>query len=189
MNMHIIDDFVKPRIQDDIEKMLMANNFPYYHISESVDTGDANTSKTDENSLIVPQFFHMFVMDGNVSSQYYNSISPISNKLVDTIDTDCYVSRCKVNMNTIDGRFENKYHTPHIDNAFEEQITAIYYANESDGDTFFFDRAGNITERITPKKGRLVWWKGRIFHAKSSPTKSLNRIVLNFNLLPIGDIK
>ena len=53
----------------------------------------------------------------------------------------------------------------------------------------FFDDTGKITERLTPKKGRLVWWKGRIFHAKSSPTKSINRLVLNFNLLPIKEIK
>jgi len=183
--LNVIDDFIKLRFQNDIEKLLLGNNFPYFYTNESVYLDSIDTVMIDENTLNVPQFFHMFITDGQVSSQYYNNISPISNKLIDTVDDDYYISRCKVNFNTIDSRFENRYHTPHIDNAFEDQITAIYYVNDSDGDTFFFDDAGNITERLTPKKGRLVWWKGRIFHAKSSPVKSINRLVINFNLLPI----
>lgn len=185
--LNIIDDFIKPRFQNEIEKLVTYDNFPYYYTPESVYLDNTNTIMSDGNALDVPQFFHMFVVDGQVSSQYYNNISSISNKLLDVIDVDCYISRCKLNMNTIDNRFDGKYHTPHIDNAYEKQITAIYYVNDSDGDTFFFDEKGNITERLTPKKGRLVWWKGRIFHAKSSPTKSINRLVLNFNLLPIRE--
>ena len=184
--LNIIDNFVKPRLQDEIEQIFLGNNFPYFYISESVDTGDADTVMTDSDALDVAQFFHMFILDGKVNSQFYNAVAPIANKLVDVIDTDCYITRCKVNMNTIDTRFENKYHTPHIDNAFEDQITALYYVNDSDGDTLFFDSKGNITERVTPKKGRLVWWRGIVFHAKSSPVKSLNRLVVNFNLMPLS---
>jgi hypothetical protein len=183
--LNIIDNFVKLRFQNEIEKLFLENSFPYFYTTESVYLDSTNTIMADEKVLNVPQFFHMFVVDGQISSQYYNNISSISNKLLDIIDIDCYIQRCKVNMNTIDNRFEDKYHTPHIDNAFEEQITAIYYVNDCDGDTVFFDNNGNITERLTPKKGRLVWWKGRYFHAKSSPIKSINRLVLNFNLLPL----
>jgi 2OG-Fe(II) oxygenase superfamily len=184
--LHIIDDFVKPRLQDEIEKIFLGNNFPYFYITESVDTTDTETAMSDVNTLDVPQFFHMFILDGKINSQFYNTVAPVANKLLDVIDVDCSITRCKVNMNTIDSRFGNRYHTPHIDNAFKEQITALYYVNDSDGDTLFFDRDSNITDRITPKKGRLVWWKGIQFHAKSSPVKSLNRVVVNFNLMPLS---
>ena len=184
--LNIIDDFVKPRIQDEIEKILLGNNFPYFYTTESVYLDNTDTAMADASALDVPQFFHMFVSEGKVNSQLYNTIAPISNKIIDTVDVDCYMVRCKVNLNQIDTRFTDRYHTPHIDNAFEEQITAIYYVNDSDGDTFFFDNSGNITKRVTPKKGRLVWWKGKIFHAKSSPTVSTHRVVLNFNLMPFS---
>jgi len=183
--LNIIEDFIKPRYQDEIEKVFLNNNFPYFYTTESVYLDVTDTVMPDDNALDVPQFFHFLILDGKINSQFYNTIAPVANKLVDVIDVDCEITRCKINMNTIDTRFENKYHTPHIDNAFEEQITALYYINDSDGDTFFFDNKGNITERITPKKGKLVWWKGKIFHAKSSPIKSLNRLVLNINLLPL----
>jgi hypothetical protein len=182
--LNVIDDFIKPRIQDEMEKILLGNNFPYFYTDESVYLDNTDTIMADNNSLDVPQFFHMFITDGKITSQHHNIISPLSHKLIDIIDTDCYLSRCKVNMNTIDNRFKNKYHTPHIDNAHENQITAIYYVNDSDGDTIFFDAKGKITERLTPKKGRLVWWKGKIFHAKSSPVETKQRVVVNFNLLP-----
>jgi len=183
--LHIIDNFIKPHIQDSLEDLFLSDSFPYYYTKETVELDDTDNYFVDKNTLDAPQFFHMFIMDAKVSSQNYVNISPISNKLIDTIDIPCYITRCKLNMNVIDSRFSESYHTPHIDNPYEDQITAIYYANDSDGDTYFFGDEGNVIKRITPKKGRLVWWKGRIYHAKSSPIKSLNRLVLNFNLLPL----
>lgn len=190
MMMNIIDDFVKVRVQNDLETLFSNNNFPYFYNSDTVIASTDNTDPsdgpilTDNNTLESPQFTHHFVLGDNIVSKYWDLISPISNKLIDTIDTDCYVTRCKLNLNTTDTRFTDKYHSPHIDNAFDNQITAIYYVNDSDGDTFFFDDKGNVTKRVTPKKGRLVWWKGKIFHAKASPVKSRHRMVLNYNMLP-----
>ena len=174
-----------PILQDALENLVLGEDFPYFYNKEPIVLDGTDNYFIDNNTFDVPQFGHMFIVDGQVNSQFYTNVSPISNKLIDVIDVPCNILRCKLNMNVIDSRYENKYHTPHLDNGFEEQITAIYYVNDSDGDTYFFDKAGKVTERITPKKGRLVWWKGRIFHAKSSPTKSINRLVLNFNLLPI----
>lgn len=189
--MQIFTDFVKPRVQDAVERLLLDNNFPYFYVNESStphdhDTDDKTTGLTmlDANTVEAPQFFHMFVADSKVNSAAYAEIAPIANKLLDCVDGDYFMYRCKVNMNLIDTRFEGKYHTPHIDNGFDEQVTAIYYVNNADGDTFFFDNAGKVVKRVTPKKGTLVMWKGKVFHAKSSPIKSPCRVVINFNLLP-----
>lgn len=189
--MQIINNFIKPRIQNELEALLLGSNFPYFYVNELStplnENDEANGSiLLDGNTVEAPQFFHMFVNDGVVNSQAYGDISPITNKIIDTLDGDYFVYRCKVNMNLIDQRFEGKYHTPHIDNGFEDQVTAIYYVNDSDGDTFFFDDSNKIVKRITPKKGTLVMWKGKVFHAKSSPVKSLSRAVININLLPCG---
>jgi 2OG-Fe(II) oxygenase superfamily len=183
--LNIIDNFIKSHIQDSLEELFLGKNFNYFYNRETIELDGTNNYLIDKNTLDAPQFNHVFVDEYQVYSTQYNNVLPISNKLIDIIDVDCAIVRCKLNMNVIDLRFEEKYHTPHIDNGHEDQITAIYYVNDSDGDTFFFDNKGQVTERITPKKGRLVWWKGRIFHAKSSPTKSISRVVLNFNLLPL----
>lgn len=193
--MQIIENFVKPRIQDNVESTLTSGDFPYFYSSESCvpagykedeneDTRLTGDVFLDSNTIEAPQFIHTFVSDGAVNSGAYKDIAPILNKVLDIVDGDYYVAKCKVNMNLIDTRFEGKYHTPHIDNGFDDQITALYYVNDSDGDTFFFDVNGKITERVTPKKGTLVLWKGKVFHAKSSPIKTTSRVVININLLP-----
>lgn len=195
--MRILENFVKPRIQDELETLLLGGNFPYFYSRESCvpagykenESEDARLTGAilvDENTIEAPQFMHMFIAEGAINSEAYKNVAPILNKVVDLIDEDYFVVKCKVNMNLVDVRFEGKYHTPHIDNGFEDQITALYYVNDSDGDTFFFDDSGKITKRVTPKKGTLVMWKGKIFHAKSSPTKTTSRVVININLLPCG---
>ena len=189
--MQIINNFIKPRIQDEIEALMLSGNFPYFYANESGTPHEHTKSNVltggtllDKNTIAAPQFFHMLVSDGAVNSEAYARISPIINKLVDSIDDDYYVYRCKVNMNLLDARFKDSYHVPHVDNNFDDQITAIYYVNDADGDTFFFDDKGGVTKRVTPKKGSLVTWKGKVFHAKASPTEAASRVVININLLP-----
>lgn len=193
--MQIIENFVKPRIQDELETLLTSGNFPYFYSSESCVPAEYKEDENederltgallvDEHTIEAPQFMHMFVSDGAINSASYKDVAPILHKVIDLIDGDYYVAKCKVNMNLADVRFEGKYHTPHIDNGFEDQITALYYVNDSDGDTFFFDDSGKVTKRVTPKKGTLVMWEGKVFHAKSSPIKTTSRVVININLLP-----
>ena len=61
--------------------------------------------------------------------------------------------------------------------------TAVYYVNDSDGDTLFFDSDMNIVKRVTPKKGRLALFDGTIFHAKEPSRKQDFRAVVNINVL------
>lgn len=88
----------------------------------------------------------------------------------------------------------------HVDQ-FEPHYSIIYYVNNSDGDTIFYnDTLGDrfndwmnvLSEekdlsywselkRVTPKKGRLVIFDGRIFHRSSYPTTQ-DRYVINFNV-------
>lgn len=184
--LNIVDNFIKVRSQNRLERMLLNGEFPYYYVPESVATdGDYKDSVMEigDNIVNTPQFCHMFVQ-GNEISNYFTTVAPISYKLLDTFDGDYMLTRCKVNLNFIDVRLEGKHHVPHIDLFQENQITAIYYVNDSDGDTLFFNRQGEIVERVTPKKGRMVWWEGIKFHAKCSPTKTNERVVINFNYLP-----
>jgi hypothetical protein len=114
------------------------------------------------------------------------------------------ISRCKVNvqtrakLHTID-----KYNLPHIDQAdyIPGEFAAIYYMNDSDGDTYFFkesaenllnnmsnenvDYYSNLTfkSRVTPKKGRLVVFPINQVHAGSHPVDSSYRAVINYNFM------
>ena len=73
-----------------------------------------------------------------------------------------------------------QHHNVHIDNENPHDVV-LYYINDADGDTFFFDNDGKIIHRETPKKGKCVIFEGlHAYHASSSPTKNI-RMTLNIN--------
>jgi len=72
-----------------------------------------------------------------------------------------------------------EHNTPHTDLKIPH-TTVLYYVNDCDGDTFFFDNDGDIIDRVTPKKGRLVVFDGLTSHASSMPSKNC-RVSLNIN--------
>ena len=63
---------------------------------------------------------------------------------------------------------------------------ALYYVNDTDGDTFFFDKNREIVDRVSPKKGRIVVFDGLTLHASSMPTEQY-RISLNIGYVPIPE--
>jgi len=88
----------------------------------------------------------------------------------------------------------------HVDQ-YEPHYSIIYYINDSDGDTVFYnDTLGDKfpnwmtllgkdkdlsywseLKRVSPKKGRIVIFDGRIFHRSSYPTTQ-DRYILNYNV-------
>jgi len=92
---------------------------------------------------------------------------------------------------------EVPHHNPHVD-FYEPHTVGLYYVNDSDGDTVVFNQtteqvslqqsviianAGQFTTlaRIAPKKGRMVFFDGRHYHASMHPIRSSHRIVVTFN--------
>ena len=82
-------------------------------------------------------------------------------------------------------RNPKKFGTPHnfhIDQQYPH-IVALYYINETDGDTIFCDEHDHskIIHRETPKKGKCVIFEGlHAYHASSSPSNNI-RMTLNIN--------
>lgn len=89
------------------------------------------------------------------------------------------------------------YHNPHVD-FYQPHIVGLYYVNDSDGDTVVFNETfddlnveqsaryaneGKFTElaRISPKKGTMVFFDGKHYHASMHPRQHPNRIVITFN--------
>ena len=67
----------------------------------------------------------------------------------------------------------------HIDTP-DDHYVCLYYINDSEGDTIIFDDNGEELQRITPKKGRIVFFEGSMYHCSSRPATK-TRAILNFN--------
>ena len=69
----------------------------------------------------------------------------------------------------------------HTDIPFPHWV-CLYYITDSDGDTIFFNDNEEEIKRVSPKKGRIVFFDGTLKHCASIPSKS-SRIVLNTNFI------
>ena len=91
------------------------------------------------------------------------------------------------------------HHNPHVD-FYQAHQNALYYVNDSDGDTVLFNetyedvgkeesvaytREGKFTvaRRISPKKGRMIGFDGRHYHASMHPMTHASRIAIAFSFL------
>ena len=73
------------------------------------------------------------------------------------------------------------HYAPHIDFPLPHTVV-LYYLNDADGDTVFFDAGGNVIERVSPKKGRVLVFDGSLYHGGGIPKKG-PRSVVNFDIL------
>ena len=72
-------------------------------------------------------------------------------------------------------------HDPHTDILTPHKVI-LFYLNDSDGDTYFYDKEHKIIDSVTPKGNRAVLFDGSILHSSSKPIEFAKRIVLNINL-------
>jgi len=72
------------------------------------------------------------------------------------------------------------HYAPHVDLQGKHMVV-IYYVNDADGPTVFFDDFGNIIESVEPKKGRAVLFDGSIKHGGGIPKKG-PRCIVNYDI-------
>ena len=178
-----MDDFLNKDIADELEKFLSNENIPWYLHTDSVGkmTNKECKPRIDDEIFNNPCMVHAFIKDGLMNSSMLETRQ--IKQFLNSLNKGDIVFRMKANLsysNPINNEY--KYGVPHID-AFEEHYVALYYVNDSDGDTILFDKdEKTIIDRITPKKGRCLFFKGDIPHSASGPVKSKYRIVINTNL-------
>lgn len=90
---------------------------------------------------------------------------------------------------------DKQYGLPHVDGVRSFAYNAaVYYVNDSDGDTVFFKENTNeispnnikenmsIYKTVPPKKGRLVVFNGNIYHSSGKPKNDI-RCIINYNFI------
>lgn len=75
---------------------------------------------------------------------------------------------------------EAKHNNIHVDRDIKHKVL-LYYVNDNDGDTYWFDDDDNVIHRFTPKANTAVVFDGLIRHASSNPSSGF-KISLNLNI-------
>jgi hypothetical protein len=185
----VFDDLIPSEVINRIEDLLLSPNFPWYFNSSVVDKAFSNNSYMDDDkSVDACQFTHILYSNyGGIQSQFYNIITPFIDLLGKRVGEDLKGSlvRAKANLLTRHNYSDDHYNIPHVDLAGFKSKSLLYYVNSSDGDTFIFNESEGantltVKERVTPLKGRCLYFDSSLYHASSCPKIFNTRAVINF---------
>lgn len=129
-----------------------------------------------------------------VDDKLLNLVKPIPERACKTIGgvcTEIFNARSFMHF-PLEQSLRKEYDNVHIDVIYDH-LVVLYYVNDTDGDTFIFDKTKqdyndlpngvqlNVIKRVPPKMGRAVVFNGHRYHSSSTPTKDV-RCIINFNV-------
>ena len=190
-----IKNFIPLSYQDELDRVVHQNNFPWFFMEDVTHHNKAILNQIEEKNA---GFFHQVYKDDEIKSDnLFQFVLPIYYLIQEKTPINIKeLYRLRLG-NIVRSVTDNHYHNPHID-YFTDHWTALYYVNDSDGDTFIFnetnpkfseeydkelkkEKSWSIKKKISPQKGKLVLFNGKHYHASSSPKINSHRIVLTIN--------
>ena len=154
----VVDNYLDVDQHLILKTIMESNEFPWFYNEGKVST---------DKGLFKYQFNHIFYIDNNINSNFFNNLNPILDKL-----KPLSLIRIKANLNPPTKNIvTSDYHT---DQKFKCKI-AVYYINDNDGYTMI------EKEKILSKKNRMVLFTSDSKHFGTTSTNCNNRMVINFN--------
>ncbi|HVY25675.1 MAG TPA: hypothetical protein VHB79_03960 [Polyangiaceae bacterium] len=190
-----IDDAIPKPYQDLVESELGSSQMLWtYHAESAYSSGRFARSYGG--------FSHMAYL----ADDEQPSVSPLSSLLLPILFIFCEKAklpysallRIRVGLFTCTPG-EMSPHNPHVDFS-QPHRTAVYYVNDSDGDTVIFNESTaeisiersaeyanqggfTVAGTVPPRKGKMIAFDGHFYHASSYPTRSARRIAVTFNFV------
>tara|TARA_B100000131_G_C18021201_1_gene574637 strand:+ start:352 stop:912 length:561 start_codon:yes stop_codon:yes gene_type:complete len=172
------DNFLTPHYHQELLDFFGSDEMDWYYQGDITRGGNPEIGKQgfshnilDKDKMIPPNPVSSLVM-------------PLLFQIQDYIGCENVTVRARADMTLYNPN--GIVHHPHVD--FETpHMAAIYYLNETDGDTIIFNEKfphnGRLTQatRVSPKPNRLLIFEGLHLHTGHSPKKHPNRIIINSN--------
>jgi hypothetical protein len=159
-NIFVIDNVINNQFADRIEQDFLYNESTYFYFTNRIAPGKYGFGATFDHN--------------NYDSIVYEAAEKTGSgyTVKDIIETRAFITLPSQNDNGEPG-------PPHIDDE-EPHNVCLYYVNDVDGDTVFFDTSDNnakIIGTVSPKKNRVVIFPGHIYHANYWPTTNPRAII------------
>jgi hypothetical protein len=205
--MVILDNVLNESLLTSIRERVESESLPWYFLENSAYPENRELVK---NTPLNYSFYH-YVLRPNFTSTSFNKevLSPLNDitnsislilKDLFNVERAYSVFRLRWGLTTSVGRPHR--HTPHTDLDLAGELFSptqadipiphkviLFYLNESDGDTYFYDKEHNIINSITPRTNRAVLFDGNTLHSSSKPIRFSRRIALNINLVDEEKLK
>jgi len=191
-----VDNIIPLDYQNHLLDTFTGWEFPWV-LNKNIVSGDECFKNMSNNP---PGFNHFFYEKSAPVSNFFQLVYP----LVLSITSQAKLPfnrlyRMRANLTLANQKADSDMLMPHID-SFHPHWNAIYYVNDSDGDTIIFNetnddfdpgqkdidkiKSGDFTikHRITPKKGKLIAFPGKYYHTASFCKEADYRCLININL-------
>jgi hypothetical protein len=177
----IIDNIVPISFQNKLESIIGAGSFDwYFQEDQTYATRSAGSSGF--------QFTHTFWLkeQGFQRSAHLDLVTSIVYMFEDKTGVAVReLLRAKANLlvnnKLTDNQIDENIHIDGRDEVASTCMSLIYYVSDSDGDTIIWDKGReNEPTRVTPKRGRLIYFPSNLFHRPSQPVNFDRRMVINF---------
>ena len=170
--------------QDQIYNLVTDVKFPWHFLE------DTTFEKSNDPMLSTPSFVNLIYHPNNESNPYFDFFKPLLESSLEKTGYELQnLLRMRLgfllNTKYVMPHVRYKHNTPHRD-FDQEHFTAIYYVNESDGETVIFHEIEPAEKyhpmhKSMPEKGKLLLFNGWHFHASTCPKMFAKRIVLTMN--------
>ncbi len=186
MKYEIIDDFLDPDYYNLVANAILKPEGIAWDYVENI------SGKQYTNPQISHQGFSCTIyQDKQQPSHFYERMIPMIEQIRHILGNKyCYRMRADMTLQT----GERRVFDHHIDMPGTKHNSAIFYLNDSDGDTILYNEEcpvrnkyrpeiEDLTEykRIAPKANRLLLFEGNYWHTGESPVDSARRVIINMN--------
>ena len=171
----VFDNVLSPLLEDNIENFILKSNNIKWDFNPNI-SGVSNNQIYGFQNTFFSKFDNIIIED--IFSPLFQVLyslplsTPIS--IVEILQSRLFLQT----PSPTPGIQKSAIHTDLID--FPHWV-CLYYVNDSDGDTVFYNDNLKEIKRVSPKKGRIVFFDGSIKHTGSTP-KTL-RANINFNFI------
>ena len=198
----IFDNIISTEYQDWLLKLVDSREM-LWNRSDAIVTTDSKFHNDSRNGFANTRSLYQGKLDLTTMDEHgetetketslLNCFFPLLFQFVQPLNIK-FLMRMRVRVTPAMGT--NQIQLPHIDCLTSNTWNIIYYLNDTDGDTVIYnERSKDLNEsklilskdvwtiknRVTPKKGRAVAFKGDLFHS-SSHSKYEPRFIVNINV-------
>lgn len=201
----VLKDFISPKNQQIFFDFVSSSAFPYRFQDVHHETASVAQKRYYENNPVsdfVSDSYnstiyanpkqlthHLFMKEGEEDkrSPHYPILTPFLESIYSVVG-DYDLLRAKINVTMPDPRFDPyTSQVPHIDLKYDNgsdlpHVVFLYYINDSDGPTYFYDKDLNMIQSVPPIMGTCAMFDGGTLHAGSNPNSTPFRYALNINI-------
>jgi len=173
----VYDKVLPPNLEDNFEAVFLnyEGSFPKLTYNQI----DQLTKTEDKRDNPDKGFGNDFYFDDKYIGEAVYLLQPFYHFCFFKNINPLFILRARAFIQAPSGK--NIIQKPHTDVDFSHWVF-LYYVNDSDGDTIFYNEQKEIIKRVAPKKGRIAFFDGSIYHSASTPNTS-SRAVININFV------